>query len=91
MASDSAPIYDDKAHVRGKLDLTNAEWTRYAEPGADPEDEYVETALVTHTDGVAYTAMRNSKYPDGTVLVFTPSEWDAFLQGVRAGEFDEPW
>jgi hypothetical protein len=51
----------------------------------------VETAQVTHTDGVTYTAMRNSKYPDGTVLVFTPSEWDAFLQGVRAGEFDEPW
>ena len=91
MASDSAPIYDDKAHVRGKLDLTDAEWTRYAEPDADPEDEYVETAMVTHTDGVTYTAMRNSKYPDGTVLVFTPSEWDAFLQGVRAGEFDEPW
>src|SRR5690242_20472187 len=38
----SAPIFDDKAHVRGKLDLTNAEWQRAAEPDADPEGEYVE-------------------------------------------------
>jgi hypothetical protein len=91
MSGDSAPIYDNKAHVRGKLDLTKAEWQRAAEPGADPDGEYVETAFVEHTDGVTYTAMRNSKYPDGTILVFTPSEWEAFVQGVRAGEFNEPW
>nr|CTQ92230.1 protein of unknown function DUF397 [Kibdelosporangium sp. MJ126-NF4] len=91
MSGDSAPIYDDKAHVRGNLDLTKAEWQRAAEPGADPDGEYVEIAFVEHTDDVTYTAMRNSKYPDGTILVFTPSEWDAFVQGVRAGEFDEPW
>jgi len=24
----------------------------------------------------------------GTVLEFTPAEWDEFLKGVRAGEFD---
>ncbi|GAA1204649.1 DUF397 domain-containing protein [Prauserella alba] len=28
--------------------------------------------------------------PAPTVLVFTPSEWDAFLAGVRDGEFDRP-
>ncbi|GAA1240983.1 DUF397 domain-containing protein [Prauserella halophila] len=27
---------------------------------------------------------------DGAVLVFTPSEWDAFLAGARDGEFDRP-
>jgi Domain of unknown function (DUF397) len=91
MGSDSAPIYDDKAHVRGKLDLSSAEWQRAAEPDADPDGEYVEIAFVGHTDGVTYTAMRNSKYPDGTVLVFTPSEWEAFVLGAKAGEFDEPW
>jgi Domain of unknown function (DUF397) len=91
MSGDSAPIYDNKAHVRGNLDLANAEWQRAAEPGADPAGEYVEIAFVEHSDGVTYTAMRNSKYPDGTILVFTPSEWEAFVQGVRAGEFDEPW
>jgi len=24
----------------------------------------------------------------GTVLEFTPAEWDEFIKGVRAGEFD---
>lgn len=89
--ADSAPIYDDKAHVRGKLDLTEADWQRAAEPDADPDGEYVEIAFVPHTDGNTYIAMRNSKQPDGTVLVFTESEWDAFVQGAKAGEFDEAW
>jgi len=26
----------------------------------------------------------------GPVLVFTSAEWDAFLRGARAGEFDLP-
>ncbi|RZS39089.1 uncharacterized protein DUF397 [Herbihabitans rhizosphaerae] len=92
----SAPIYDDKAHVRGKLDLTNAEWQTAADtdaPDYDPDGEYVQIAFVPHTDDKTYIAMRNSKHtgPDDTVLVFTESEWDAFVQGARAGEFDEPW
>ena len=33
-------------------------------------------------------AVRHSKDPDGPALIFTPAEWDAFLKGVRAGEFD---
>ncbi|GAA1963668.1 DUF397 domain-containing protein [Amycolatopsis minnesotensis] len=32
--------------------------------------------------------MRDSKDPDGPVLRFTPREWDAFVGGVLAGEFD---
>lgn len=35
------------------------------------------------------TALRDSKDPDGPVLAFTPAEWDAFLGGARAGEFDQ--
>lgn len=34
-------------------------------------------------------AMRNSRDPDGPVLVFTRAEWAAFMAGVRAGEFDD--
>lgn len=34
------------------------------------------------------TAVRDSKDPDGTVLAFTSAEWDAFVDGVKAGEFD---
>jgi hypothetical protein len=33
-------------------------------------------------------ALRDSKHPGGPVLRFTPSEWDAFVGGVRNGEFD---
>jgi hypothetical protein len=33
-------------------------------------------------------AVRDSKHPEGPVLRFTPSEWDAFVGGVRNGEFD---
>ena len=33
-------------------------------------------------------AVRDSKDPSGPVLVFTPHEWRAFLDGVRDGEFD---
>jgi hypothetical protein len=32
--------------------------------------------------------VRDSKDVDGPVLRFTPSEWRAFLGGVRNGEFD---
>jgi len=32
--------------------------------------------------------VRNSRDPHGAVLRFTPAEWDAFIGGVRLGEFD---
>ena len=70
---------DDKAGIREELDLGNAEWQR-------PTDA-VEIAFVPHTDGLTYVAMRQG----GTTLVFTPSEWDAFVKGAKDGEFDEPW
>lgn len=33
--------------------------------------------------------MRNSRVPDGELLVFTRPEIAAFLEGARAGEFDD--
>jgi Domain of unknown function (DUF397) len=33
-------------------------------------------------------AMRNSRFTEGSVLIFTRAEWDAFLYGARDGEFD---
>ncbi len=32
--------------------------------------------------------VRDSKNPDGPVLVFTAAEWDAFLDGMAKHEFD---
>jgi Domain of unknown function (DUF397) len=33
-------------------------------------------------------AIRDSKDPDGPILVYTPREFSAFLEGARNGEFD---
>ena len=33
-------------------------------------------------------AIRQSKDPSGPVLTFSSTEWEAFLAGVRRGEFD---
>jgi len=38
----------------------------------------------------ADVAVRDSKDPDGPVLLFTPREWRAFLLAARDGEFDLP-
>jgi len=35
-------------------------------------------------------ALRHSKDPDGSVLIYTRREWDAFVRGAKAGEFDAP-
>jgi len=32
--------------------------------------------------------VRDSKYPDGWCLHFTPAEWAAFTGGVKGGQFD---
>ncbi|MPZ64502.1 MAG: DUF397 domain-containing protein [Pseudonocardiaceae bacterium] len=34
-------------------------------------------------------AMRNSKTPDAGVVFFTRAEMDAYIKGVKAGEFDD--
>lgn len=34
--------------------------------------------------------VRDSKNPEGDTLGFTAEEWDAFLDGVKEGEFDLP-
>jgi hypothetical protein len=34
-------------------------------------------------------AFRNSRYPSGPALVYTPAEIRAFLTGVKNGEFDD--
>jgi hypothetical protein len=31
-------------------------------------------------------AVRDSKHPEGPILVFTREGWQAFVQGIRAGE-----
>lgn len=39
-------------------------------------------------DGTERVAVRHSKRPDAEVIIYTRAEWEAFLKGVRNGEFD---
>jgi hypothetical protein len=64
------------------VDLTSASWRKSTRSGIDG---CVEVAFVE-----GQIAVRDSKDRGGPVLVFTPTEWDAFLGGVRDAEFDRP-
>ncbi|BCJ41389.1 hypothetical protein GCM10010168_56120 [Actinoplanes ianthinogenes] len=64
-------------------DLTGAVWHKSTWSGGNGGD-CVEVA--TNLPGIV--ALRDTKDPAGATLVFTRAEWDAFLAGVRAGEFD---
>jgi hypothetical protein len=52
---------------------------------SNPSGDCVEVAALA---GGA-VALRNSREPDGTALIYTPAEIAAFLAGAKAGEFDD--
>jgi Domain of unknown function (DUF397) len=69
-----------------KITLSGAErsalfWLKAQRSGAD--GNCVEIAST-----VGKIAVRDSKDPDGPILVYTPTEFSAFLEGARNGEFD---
>ena len=45
----------------------------------------VEVALLDNQ-----VAVRDAKDKASPILLFTPREWEAFITGVRGGEFDLP-
>lgn len=70
-----------------KITLSDAErgalfWLKAQRSGAN--GQCVEIASTT-----GRIAMRDSKDPDGPILVYTPAEFNAFLEGARNGEFDD--
>jgi hypothetical protein len=70
------------------MDLTGATW-RKASSG-ETDEASVEIAFVrgSKEGSDQVIAMRDSRRPDGPVLIFTPDEWRAFTAGVHDGEFD---
>ncbi|MFF7945057.1 DUF397 domain-containing protein [Nocardia gamkensis] len=66
------------------VDLCGARWFKSAHSSAGSE-----CVEIAHLDG-GRVGVRDSKNPHGGVLVFTPSEWDVFVSGARAGAFDRP-
>ena len=63
-----------------QFDRTKAIWRRSTR---NKSGECLEVAFVDELIGV-----RDSRHPDGPVLVFTRPEWDAFVKGAKDGEFD---
>ncbi|MFC4012422.1 DUF397 domain-containing protein [Nonomuraea purpurea] len=64
-------------------ELTTAAWRKATASGGTGGD-CVEVAPLSH----GRVAVRDSKQPSGPALIFTPAEWEAFLGGVKLGEFD---
>jgi len=64
-------------------DSNNLNWRKSSFSGGSGGNCVEVTEL---TDG--WIAVRNSKNPAGPEIVYTAAEWDAFLEGVKAGEFD---
>jgi Domain of unknown function (DUF397) len=71
------------------MDLTGATWRKSSFSGGSG-GPCVEIAFVPGSkEGSDHViAMRDSRQPDGPVLIFTPAEWEAFTLGVQDGEFD---
>lgn len=63
-------------------DFSKAAWGKSTYSGANG---CVEMAFVDGQVGV-----RDSKDPEGPMLVFTAHEWEAFLAGAREGQFQYP-
>ena len=64
------------------VNLEGAGWRKSTRSGPY-SDNCVEVAFIN--DAIA---VRDSKHPQGPVLLFTQGEWDAFVEGAKDGEFD---
>jgi hypothetical protein len=88
MWATSVAVYrhDGRVSVKGyqeRFDRHAAVW-RASDHGAPGDGNCVEVALLP--DGG--WAVRDSREPEGPILFFTPAEVDAFVAGVKDGEFD---
>ncbi|WP_370462998.1 DUF397 domain-containing protein [Nocardiopsis sp. FR26] len=78
-----------------QMDLSRAQWRKSRRSGNNGGDCVEAAALpgrdVTvankSSDGEVFV-VRDSKNPDQKPLVYTRAEWDAFVEGVKNGEFD---
>lgn len=69
---------------RDGVDLTNAVWRKAAASGGNGGGcfEFAEA-------GADVIALRDSKDPEGPVLLYTRHELWCMLEGAKAGEFDD--
>lgn len=72
---------DSTATTAGRL--SDAVWRKST--FSNPSGNCVELADLSN----GLVAVRNSRDPEGAVLVYTRPEIDAFLRGAKSGEFDD--
>jgi hypothetical protein len=70
------------AHKTQSNGCMTANWTKSSISAAN--GDCVEVASLSE----GFIGIRDSKNVRGPVLRFTPNEWNAFVGGVRLGEFD---
>lgn len=66
-------------------DLTGIRWQKSTRSDSNG-GQCVEVGPLA--DGSGRVAVRHSRHPEGSFIVYTRAEWDAFLAGARDGEFD---
>jgi hypothetical protein len=74
------------------VDLSAAVWRKSSRSNGQAncvEVAILPTSYEPMTQGLGF-AVRDSKDPDGPKLIFTQAEWEAFIGGVKADEFDLP-
>ncbi|MFG1956046.1 DUF397 domain-containing protein [Nonomuraea sp. NPDC049028] len=65
------------------MDLSGAVWRKSSRSSGNG-GQCVEVA--TNLPGVV--AVRDSKDPEGPKLIFAPTDWKAFIIGLKVGDFD---
>jgi len=73
---------DETHDTMPAAELLHADWRKSAQ--SNPSGNCVELARLP----AGQVAVRNSRHPGGPVLIYTPDEIVAFIQGAKDGQFD---
>ncbi|MEV8630045.1 DUF397 domain-containing protein [Streptosporangium sp. NPDC051023] len=65
------------------MDLSTAAWRKSSLSGPNG-GQCIEVA----SNLSSMVAVRDSKNPNGPKLLFAPTEWNAFVDGIKTGQFD---
>ncbi|MBB5940325.1 DUF397 domain-containing protein [Streptomyces zagrosensis] len=63
--------------------IAGARWQKAT--ASDAVNDCVEVARLSENE----FAIRNSRHPEGPALIYTRSEWEAFVDGASKGEFND--
>ena len=65
------------------MDVSSAIWRKSSRSSGGGNGDCVEFAVIG-----GMVVLRDSKHPNGPVLIFTQGEWRAFIESAKAGECD---